>query len=551
MSSTLSANEALKQSCPTLAGTIASTLADPAADRFPDDDVQFLKFHGIYQQDDRDLRKQGKRYQFMVRLRLPGGVMRPAQYLACDDLAAHHGNATLRITSRQSLQFHGVVKSGLGPLMRGIHDTLITTLAACGDVARNVVAPPNPANHPVLRQIHEHARRLSDQLLPSTPAYHQIWVEGTQLELEPKPTPFADPLYGRTYLPRKFKTAFVLPPVNDVDILTHCLGFIAIVENESLAGYNLTVGGGMGRSHNNEETFPRLADVAGFLTPDHIETVARAVVTIHRDFGDRANRRHARLKYLLADRGIDWFRDELARRIGFALEPARPFAFATQTDRFGWQTQGPDRFYLGLFIETGRIRDHGDRRLRSALRGVVGRFQPEVLFTPANNLILANVSSGDRDLITRMLAEHGIATEDQASPVRRATMACVALPTCGLALAEAERYLPNLTTQLEHELASLGLGGDEVIVRMTGCPNGCARPYMAEIGFVGRAPGRYQIYLGGNESGTRLARLYRDNVQDANLLGELRPLLSQYRQERHSGERFGDWCARVLWVEAS
>ncbi|MCB1126660.1 MAG: NADPH-dependent assimilatory sulfite reductase hemoprotein subunit [Verrucomicrobiae bacterium] len=549
----VSANEILKANDPTLAGSIAATLADPEADRFSDDDNQFLKFHGIYQQDDRDLRKTGKKYIMMIRGRIPAGVLSSAQYRVYDELSERHGNQTLRITTRQSLQFHGVVKRQLGPLMKSLNEALLTTQAACGDVARNVMAPCTPPRTDLERRIQQDAVAISHALTPSTPAYHAIWLDGVQLDLgAPEQKGFTDPLYGRTYLPRKFKIGFALPPVNDVDIFTQCLGFIAIADDQgNLAGYNLTVGGGMGRSHNNDATFPRLGDVAGFLPPDRVVEASRVVVTIHRDFGDRADRKHARLKYVIADRGIEWFREEFTRRAGFALEPARPFAFEHERPPYGWHEQGDGRWFLGLFIENGRIKDEGDWRLKSALREIATRFDIEFRLTPVETLLLANIADGDKAAIERILAEHGILGPEQFSPVRRASMACVALPTCGLALAESERYLPDLLTRVESLLEEVGLKDEEITVRMTGCPNGCARPYAAEIGFVGKGPGRYQLWLGGNATGTRLNRVYKEMVKDPEIIGELSSLLQRFVGERQNGERFGDWVARVLWPEAA
>ncbi len=549
----VSANELLKERNPTLAGTIAETLADPQADHFVEDDTQFLKFHGIYQQDDRDLRKAGKKYIFMVRCRIPGGVLTPAQYLACDDLSSRYANNTLRVTSRQGFQFHGVVKGGLRALVKAINDALLGTLAACGDNNRNVMAPPTPATNRLGEQVHEHARKVAAAVLPRTRAYHSIWIEGAPLDLEDQANKdFVDPLYGKTYLPRKFKFAFAIPPLNDIDVFTNCCGFIAIGDTSGkLFGYNLTAGGGMGRSHGNAATFPRVADVIGFLPPEKVVEVAKAVVTIHRDFGDRADRKHARLKYVLEDRGAKWFRGELQGRLSFDLAEPMPFKFERQGDAFGWNRQVDGRLFLGLFVETGRIRDHDGWRLKTALREAVVKYQPEVHLTPANNVILANLPAAQQDEITRLFAEHGVQTvaERQGSILRRASMACVSLPTCGLGLAESERYLPGLVTRLERLLAEVGLGGQEITIRMTGCPNGCARPYMAEIGFVGKAPGRYQVWLGGNEASTRLNRLYRDTVKDPDMENELRPLFARYAQERLAEERFGDWVARVLWPE--
>lgn len=547
----LSPNEALKAGCPTLSGTLAQTLADEQADHFSEEDAQFLKFHGCYQQDDRDVRKQGKKYIMMVRVRMPGGVLKPAQYLTLDRLAREYGNDSLRVTSRQGMQFHGILKGGLARTIRGINEAMLTTLAACGDVVRNVVTPPPVLHGLAGRHVLEDARLLSQSLLPQTPAYHEIWLNGEKLSLEPKAaSDFVDPLYGKTYLPRKFKISFAIPPVNDVDIFAQCLGFIAIKEGEGVAGYNVVAGGGMGRSHGNQQTFPRLADLIGYIPREAVEATARAVVGIHRDFGDRSNRKHARLKYVLADRGVDWFRGELERRLGFALAPARPFVFTRQGDVYGWRQQADGTWVLGMFIETGRIRDTESRRLKSALRGVVEALGLEVHLTPANNLLLVGIQEPQRAEVTRILAEHGVDLARGVSAVRGASMACVALPTCGLALAEAERYLPNLMTEIEQALREADLEKEEIILRMTGCPNGCARPYMAEVALVGKAPGRYQLFVGGNAAGTRLNRVYKETLKESEILPELRGLLARFRSERVAHERFGDWAARVLWLEA-
>jgi sulfite reductase (NADPH) hemoprotein beta-component len=547
----LTRNEGLKSNCPTLAGTIAPTLANGAVDRFSDDDYEFLKFHGIYQGDDRDKRKTGKQYIFMVRGRLPGGIVKPDHYLAFDHLATQYANNTLRITSRQGFQFHGIVKSGLGPMMKGINEALVTTLAACGDVNRNVMASPTPSTSALVEQVQEDARKTSDALLPKTAAYHQIWVEGVQLNLQDEAAKdFTDPLYGKTYLPRKFKTAFVIPPLNDIDVYTNCLGFVAIEENGKLAGYNLLAGGGMGMTHGNVHTFPRLADVIGFITREQVIDAARAVVTVHRDFGDRTNRKHARLKYVLEEKGADWFRGEVERRTGWKFQPARSFKFTKQGDTFGWQRQFDGNFFLGLYVEAGRIKDTETIRLKTALRKIVEQYRVEMRLTPSQNVILANVKAADRDGITALLAEHGVPVDNQATVIRRASMACPALPTCGLALAESERALPGVLTRIEELLAEVGLKDEEIIIRMTGCPNGCVRPSMAELAFVGRGPGKYQINVGGNESSTRLNRALWDSVKVEDIITELRPVFTRFARERLGGERFGDFCARVYWNES-
>jgi sulfite reductase (NADPH) hemoprotein beta-component len=548
-STALTRNEALKSAIPTLAGNIASTLADPEAERFSDDDYEFLKFHGIYQQDDRDLRKTGKKWIFMVRGRLPGGLVTAEQYLAFDELSRLHGNDTLRITSRQGFQFHGVVKTGLRPLIRGMHEVLATTLAACGDVNRNVMAPPTPSINPVGDEVMADARRVSDALLPVTRAYHEIWLEDTNVTPSEPDSGFSDPLYGRTYLPRKFKVAFAIPPLNDTDVFTNCLGLVGIEESGRLAGYNLLAGGGMGMSHGNAETYPRLADVIGFFHRDRLIEVAKAVVTIHRDFGDRTNRKHARLKYVLEERGADWFRRELEQRVGFLLEAPRTVAFTHQGDRFGWHEQHDGRWFLGLHVLSGRIADRPGHALKAALRAVVEQHRTEVRLTPSQNLLLTGVPAEARAGIEATLLGHGIRTADQATPVTLTSMACPALPTCGLALAESERFLPDLLGRVDGLMAELGLAGEELIVRMTGCPNGCARPYMAELGLVGRGPGRYQIAVGGNAGSTRLNRVFAQSVKETELVATLRPVMERYARERFPGERFGDWCERVLWKD--
>ena len=541
-------NEHLKKLIPTLAGNIAATLADPAADRFSEDDEQFIKFHGIYQQDDRDLRKTGKKYQMMIRGRIPGGVMTAAQWIVFDDLATRYGNDTLRLTTRQSIQFHGVVKSGLGPVMKKINESLLSTLAACGDVNRNVMASPAPGDTPARAQLYADCVRVADALKPVTQAYHAIWVDGVQLNLsEEANTGFTDPLYGQTYLPRKFKIAFVLPPSNDMDVFTNDLGFIAVVEDGLLVGYNLTVGGGMGRSHGNVVTYPRLASELGFFPREKLVAIARAVLTVHRDFGDRTNRKHARLKYIVEERGVAWMRAEVNQRAGFTLAPTRPYRFTTTGDTLGWQHANDGSQFLTLFVEAGRVKDVAGRRQKAALRAVAEKF-PHIEFrlTANQNVILADVADDDRPGIDALLRAHGVKTADQATVLHAASMACPALPTCGLALAESERMLPGLIDRLEQLAAEVGVAGEEIVIRSTGCPNGCARPYMAEIAFVGKAPGRYQLWLGGNAAGTRLNRVFKEMVKEDDVEAELRPLLIRWREERHMGERFGDFATRLI-----
>jgi sulfite reductase (NADPH) hemoprotein beta-component len=545
----LSRNEWLKQASPTLAGNIAQTLADSTTDHFSEEDGQFLKFHGSYQQDDRDLRKTGKKYMMMVRGRIPGGVMTPRQWCVFDDLSTQYGNSTLRITTRQSIQFHGVLKGNLRLLIKKINDSLLSTLAACGDVNRNVLAPPTPAYTKAREQVYADCYKVAMELAPRTRSYHSIWIDGVQLDNEaPENRNFVDLLYGKTYLPRKFKTAFAIPPVNDVDVLTNCLGFIAIVEHDQVVGYNLAVGGGMGRSHGNDATYPRLADVIGCLTPDKVVDVAKAVLTIHRDFGDRADRRHARLKYIVEERGVDFLREQVNQRAGITLAPAKPYRFTTMGDLYGWRRAVDGTWFLGLFVETGRVKG----AQKAALRQVAERFPNlEFRLTTNQNVILANVSDTEKAAVDSLLTSANVKTENQANSLQAAAMACPALPTCGLALAESERMLPGLIDRIEKLCAEIGLGGEEIVIRSTGCPNGCARPYVAELAFVGKAPGRYQVWLGGSAAGTRLNRVWNDVVKDAEIEHELRPVLARFAKERREGERFGDWCDRVLLRELS
>src|SRR5258706_7827102 len=546
----LTRNEGLKTGNPLLTGTIAQTLADAAAERFSDDDYEFLKFHGIYQQDDRDQRKVAKHYMLMVRTKFPGGVLTAPQYLVCDQIASQYANNTLRITTRQDFQFHGIVKTNLRQSMKDLNEALISTIAACGDVERNVMAPPTPATSPFVARVLEEARKLSDALCPRTPGYHGIWLNGQQIDLNGEANAaFVDPLYGKQYLPRKFKTAFAIPPLNDIDIFTNDLGFVIIAENGRLLGYNLLAGGGMGMSHGNTHTFPRVADVIGFIAPEHLEAAAKAVIGIHRDFGDRTNRKHARLKYVLEDRGVEWFRIEVEQRMGVKLQPARPFQFTKQGDLLGWHKQADGNYFLGLFVENGRVRDAEGYQLKTGLRRVIEKYQPEVRLTASQNLLLVNVRPEQREAIEQLLSEHGVSVNNPFSRTRLASMACPALPTCGLALAESERTMPGILTHVEELLAELGLQNEELIIRMTGCPNGCARPYMDAIAFVGKGPNKYQLYFGGNEASTRLNRLYKDMVKGEDIISEVRLVLDRYKKEPSQGERFGDFCARVLWAE--
>lgn len=550
MSETLSKNETIKEASRYLRGTIAEGLDEAVTGGIVEDDQQLTKFHGIYLQDDRDLRAERRRkrmeraFGFMVRVRVPGGITTPAQWLEMDRIADAYGSGTLRLTTRQAFQFHGIIKTNLKRSIQAINGALLDTLAACGDVNRNVICNPNPHESRASAAAHELARALSGHLLPQTPAYHEIWLEGEKI-LDTSEGRVIEPIYGANYLPRKFKIAIAVPPGNDVDVLAHDLGFIAIVDKKgSVVGYNVSVGGGMGMTHGEPETFPRLADVIAFCTPEQAVDVAEKVVTVQRDFGDRANRKHARLKYTIEDRGLKWFKAEVERRLGYALEPARPFSFDSTGDRLGWTKDHRGRWNYAIAIENGRVKDAPDRPMKTGLKEIAkvlggGDFR----LTPNQNVIVAGVTARQKPKIERLLKEHGLTND--FSGLRLNAMACVALPTCGLALTDAERYLPSLVTELEEVIERAGLRDDAIVIRMTGCPNGCARPYIAEIGLVGRNPGRYNLYLGAAFDGTRLNKLYRADVDHAGIVAALTPLINSYGKEREDGERFGDFVIRL------
>jgi sulfite reductase (NADPH) hemoprotein beta-component len=547
--SELSRNERIKEASAYLRGTLAEGLTETATGAIAEDDQQLVKFHGMYLQDDRDLRpertkkKLEKAFSFMIRLRIPGGVCTPEQWLKLDRIARDYANGTLRLTTRQTFQYHGVIKSNLKTTMQAIDAALLDTLAACGDVNRNVLAASNPHRSRAHAAAYDLARRISDHLLPRTPAYREIWLDGEKIAGGEEEV--VEPIYGKAYLPRKFKTVVAVPPDNDVDVFAQDLGFIAVLDDTGeVQGWNVTVGGGMGMTHGEPDTYPRTADVMGFCLPEDALAVAEAVVTVQRDWGDRANRKHARLKYTIEDRGLAAFRAEVELRIGKELGEPRPFAFTSNGDRYGW-TEGEDgRWHLTLFVENGRLRDiPGGPQLLTGMRRIAEVHNGELRCTANQNVIIANVRAENRAAIDALVAEHGLTVH--AGALRRNAMACVALPTCGLALAESERYLPSLVSALEERLATHGLAEDEITIRMTGCPNGCARPYIAEIGLVGKGPGRYNLYLGGAFDGSRLSKLYTDDLDHDGIVTALDPLFAAYAAERDDGERFGEFLIRT------
>jgi len=539
--------QVVKQESGGLRGDLAAQLAG-ASDHFSDAGAQLLKFHGTYQQEDRDQRRERRGtdsepdHQFMVRCKIPGGVLTGEQYLVIDELADCYGNGTLRVTTRQGNQFHGVLKGDLKATIRAVNDVLVTTLGACGDVVRNVISCPAPVAGGLRAAVLQVARQLSDHLLPRTQAYHEIWLDGEQVAGGP---PEVDPIYGTRYLPRKFKVAFAFSDDNCCDVHSNDLGFLAVTQGDRLAGFNVLVGGGMGRTHGKTDTYPRLADTLGFAKAGEAVAVAEAVVKVQRDHGNRSDRRHARLKYLLEAQGLDWFRDQVERQLGRRLAPAAAVEVAAIEDHLGWHEQDNGRSFLGIFIENGRIRDGEDRRLRTALRRVVETIGSGVHFTPQQNLLLTDIPDRQRRLVDKILSDHGVAGHRALSVVRRWSMACPALPTCGLAVAEAERVLPDVIADLEGELERLGVADAALTVRMTGCPNGCARPYTADLAFVGRSLNKYGVFVGGSMLGTRLGTLYADLVPRDRLVATVRPLFERYRDERLDDERFGDFCYRV------
>ncbi|HQT37840.1 MAG TPA: NADPH-dependent assimilatory sulfite reductase hemoprotein subunit [Acidocella sp.] len=541
----LAHNETIKTNSRYLRGTLAEGLSEVATGAISDDDQQLIKFHGIYLQDDRDLRaerakrKLDKAYSFMARLRVPGGVLSAQQYLAMDKLADERGNHTLRLTTRQSIQFHGVIKSNLRPALRQIDSVLLDTIAACGDVNRNVMCTPNEFVSPIYATAEQTARDISNHLLPHSNAWREIFIDGEQVTKEPE----NEPIYGLTYLPRKFKIAIAVPPQNDTDVFAHDLSYIAIVENDVVIGYNVVVGGGMGATHGDAETYPLVGRVIGFCTVANAPLVAEAVVTTQRDYGNRSNRRRARLKYTIEDRGIEWFSAEVNNRLATKLEPARPYKFTGNGDRMGWETGVDGRHHLTLFVENGRVADIGTWRLKSALVQIAKSHDVSFIISPNQNLIIARATDIARKDIEATLADHGVPL--RASVLRESAMACVALPTCALALTESERYLPSLITKFDALLAENGLDKQSITVRMTGCPNGCARPYIAEIGMVGRNPGKYNLHLGGAHDGSRVARLVKEDADEQTILDTLAPLFAGYAKNRNKDEYFGDFCLRT------
>eukprot|EP00039_Didymoeca_costata_P022402 m.4398 g.4398 ORF g.4398 m.4398 type:complete len:724 (+) comp2976_c0_seq1:2151-4322(+) len=534
-----------------LRGTMLQSLADTSTGQILPEDTKISKFHGIYQQDNRDIRAQleesgqERAYSFMVRIGIPGGVCSPEQYLAMSALARSHANGGLKLTTRQAFQLHGIIKKKLKPSIQIINRNLMDTLAACGDVNRNVISSCNPYQSEVFDEVIDFSRKLNLHLKPQTQAYHEIWLDKQQVAGNANTE--VEPLYGPTYLPRKFKIAIAIPPMNDVDVFSHCLGFIAVVVNKKLLGFNVCVGGGMGTTHGNKKTYPRLSDVMAFVTVDQAIDVAEKVMLIQRDYGDRKNRKHARLKYTVEDHGIQWYRAEVERRCGYKLGAPRPFKFDSNGDRIGW-VQGHDgKYHYTMFIENGRVYDTDEHNLRTGLDEIARVHTGDFRLTGNQNLIIGNVSEQQKPVIQRLLDKHNI-DHSRYSGMRTTSMACVALPTCALAMAESERYLPTLITKVEVLLEKYDLMKEKIMIRMSGCPNGCSRPYMAEIVFVGKAPETYNMYLGGGFAGNRIAKIYKEGVKEDVILESLDPIFADYAKNRTNGEHFGDFVIRKGYV---
>ena len=544
----LSANEGIKENSDFLRGTISESLLDDSTGSIPASDAQLTKFHGTYLQDDRDKRmslikeKKEKAFSFMIRVRVPGGVCTPKQWIGIDDLSNKFADGTLKLTTRQAFQLHGILKRNLKQTMKEINDTLLDTLAACGDVNRNVMSPANPFESKLHGQALNIAQKIHDHLTPQTTAYAEIWLDGEKTAIGESEV---EPIYGKTYLPRKFKIAVALPPRNDVDVFTNCLGFVGIPDGDKIIGYNVLVGGGLGMTHGKTATFPRLADVIGFCKPEQVVQVSEEVVKIQRDHGDRSDRRHARLKYTIEDRGVEWFKEELNKRLGWNLEPTKDFYFESTTDRYGWNEDSDGHWTYGLFVEGGRLRGEA----KKAVRLIAEKIDCEFRLTANQNLVIARVSPESKVEIDKIFQEYEVTDSLSLSALRLNSIACTALPTCSLALAESERYLPTLIDELDGIIRKLGLRDESIAIRSTGCPNGCGRPYIGEIGLVGKAPGKYNLYLGAGLDGMRLNKLYRPAIPHEEIISELRPVLEDFAKNRLENERFGDFCIRKEYVK--
>ncbi|MGP4059783.1 assimilatory sulfite reductase (NADPH) hemoprotein subunit [Halobacillus sp. H74] len=544
--------ERIKEDSRYLRGNLVESFQDPITASIPEEDTKLLKFHGSYMQDDRDLRQERKQkklepaYQFMIRVRLPGGVATPKQWLTMDELADQYGNETLKLTTRQTFQMHGILKWNMKKSIQAMDAALMDTIAACGDVNRNVMCNSNPNQSALHAEVYDWAKKVSDHLLPRTNAYHEIWLDEEKL-VDGKED---EPIYGPVYLPRKFKIGIAVPPSNDVDVFSQDLGFIAIVKGGELLGFNVAVGGGMGMTHGDTATYPQLARVIGFCPVERTVDVAEKILTIQRDYGNRSNRKNARFKYTIDRLGVEWIREELNDRLGWSLEDAKDYHFESNGDRYGWVKGEDGHWHHTFFIQNGRIKDSENYRLKEGLRKIAETNTGEFRLTPNQNVTLSMIPEEKKAEIEGIIDDYELMDGEHNSAIRRNSMACVALPTCALAMAESERYLPSLIDKLEEILDEAGLVEDEIIIRMSGCPNGCSRPALGEIGFIGKAPGKYNMYLGAGFAGERLNKLYRENIGEEEILKELKPMLFHYAQDREGQEKFGDFVIRAGYIEA-
>lgn len=546
LSDKLDEMEHIKNRSNYLRGTIKEGLADEITGAIAEDDTKLLKFHGSYMQDDRDIRDERRKqklepaYSFMIRVRVPGGTATADQWIAMDDISTEYANNTIKLTTRQAFQFHGILKRNLKSSMQSIHHAVMDSLAACGDVNRNVMCNPNPYQSGVHKEVDTLATKISDHLSPQTGAYHEIWLDDEKI-VDTKEE--VEPMYGKTYLPRKFKIGIAVPPSNDIDVYSQDIGLIAVIEDDQLVGFNVTVGGGMGMTHGDTKTYPQVGRLLGYFPKEEALDVCEKILTIQRDYGNRENRKNARFKYTVDRVGVDFIREELNKRLGWEIEEAKPFEFKHNGDRYGW-TEGSGKWHFTLFIQNGRVKDTSDYKLKTALREIAEIHTGDFRLTPNQNLIIANVAKSKKQQIQKIIDQYGITDGEHYTGLRRNSMACVAFPTCGLAMAESERYLPTLINKIEGLLDEAGLNEEEITIRMTGCPNGCARPALAEIAFIGKAPGKYNMYLGGGFTGNRLNKLFKENIGEDEILESLKPILIQYGKEKNDGEHFGDFVIR-------
>ncbi len=543
--------EEVKDKSNYLRGTIQESLAQGTS-HFTGDESALLKSHGTYQQDDRDLRqkllaeKKEPAYSMMVRTKFPGGKLSSDLYIACDDLATQYANNTLRITTRQNFQFHGVLKKNLKTVIQGINAKLGTTLGGCGDVVRNVLYCPAPLHDRKKLDLLPHVKAVSDLFLSRGGAYYEIWLNGEKLKgLESKPAEEVEPIYGKTYLPRKFKIAVAFPGDNCIDLYSNDLGIIPEVKDGKILGFNLLVGGGFGVTHGITTTYPRLASPFCFVEPNELLDISKAIVLVQRDFGNRADRKNARMKYLIDNKGLEWFRQEVEKRFGKKTKPMHAIHWDSIDNHLGWHEEGDGRWFLGVSVENGRVKDDGKRRLKTGFRKLVEKYRPDIYLTAQQDILFSGFRGNQKAEVEILLTEYGIALPDKLSNIQKDSMACPALPTCGLAISESERAMPTIIDELEKKAAALGFADQRIIIRMTGCPNGCARPYNAEIAFVGRTTGTYNIMVGGNLTGDRLNFLIAEKVPYKQLSPVLGPLFQAYKKDRKQGEGFGDFCHRL------